>query len=794
MAEYAVERTPPMPGVPAPASLATAKQADQLVKLFEPVKRRRQAQEREWKLNLAFYKGDQYAWFNKRSDRIERLPTEDGDKPRWRVRLVNNQILPAVQGYVSMLTKTKPVIYATPGSGSDHDIKAAQVAEKLFEWWWQEFVMDELEKEALVWSTIGANGWWKITWDAHAGKKMTFLYSPEGQVITDERLASRFRMELQQAGIDPRMFEQTIHLGDIKVEALSPFDVYVDNTARTFAEARWAVCKHSLSSEEIKRRWGVDVKPDAVSADYDSAVPFSNARDADEPNVKAVYFLYYLPGPECPKGRYVVWCEKPNTILYDGPWELPHQMLPLVQFPGIRMPGRVEDEAIITHARPIQKEINKTISQIVQMKNLTVAPQMLAPVGSMRQRPTNEPNAVIEYAPINGAVPEWRQMPAIPPYVFEHLREMQGRIDRLFNITLVGRGEVPPNVEAGLAIDLLQETAVDQVAPVIQSIENALARAGKIMISLAHKYYVEERIMKIRGEGGRVYVEKFKQSDIDGGVDFRAEAGSGLPRTRAMRMMRIKELVGMQVLRPDQALKYLDLADMNGVRARLLADEEQASREIDKLLNGEPINPEAVMEAQQALMQGMNPETGQPLVVDPATGQPDPMEIQQVLEKAAVQPTPADNHASHLDILALTLKSVEFESWPPDARKRAFAHYEAHQAAMNQPPMPEPEAPRTSLSIHSTLGPTATSKILQQAGVQVSPQEAMEPPLESVVIDTIDKPDADEAGNDPLTAEEKGMWEAEALAQKARAETAKADLEEKRVKQSDFSPKPPAGK
>jgi hypothetical protein len=47
--------------------------------------------------------------------------------------------------------------------------------------------------------------------------------------------------------------------------------------------------------------------------------------------------------------------------------------------------------------------------------------------------------------------------------------------------------------------------------------------------------------------------------------------------------------------------------------------------------------------------------------------------------------------------------------------------------------------------------------ILRRAGIEVSDEEVAEPPLETWVTDSMDKPDMDEAGNDPFTEEEKLM-------------------------------------
>lgn len=786
MSDYSMlSGTPTLrPGERAIVPISQEKDVGMFITKMRSFRDRRYSIEREWKLNLAFYKGNQYAWYNRRSDRIESLPTEEGDKPRWRVRLVDNRILGNTQTYVSQLTKTKPQLYAVPSSGSDFDLRTAQVAEALEEYWWQELDLSEKLKEALIWSCIGANGWWKITWDSSAGKMMTFTMDPNQQIITDERIGMLYKENLMQQeaqmGLQPGtlvgMFVKTVGMGEIRVENVSPFDVWTDPSAKTMDEAAWAVCRHSMTPEDIKARYGVDIKADSHPRDYDVASTFLNRENnSGTPTVKPVYIAYFKPNPSLPKGRYCGWVEGPNKFLFDEPWPYPHSMLPLVKFPGLRVPGRIEDEAIITHARPIQKYINRTISQITEYQNMTVNPQMLSPSGSIRQKLTNEPGVKVEYNAVNGLEPKWRDVPALPSYIFQKLEDSYSALDRIFGLTTISRGEVPPNVEAGVAIDLLAEMAVDQLSMVTQGVEAALPRAGKLMLSLAQKYYVEARTAKIYGEGGRIVIQKFQNAEIDAGVDFRSEAGSGMPRTRAGRLSRIKELVALGQLRPDQALKYMDVADFKGVRGKITAQESHADRENDKILRGEPLNPEQAQQAFAYLQQGINPETGEPVE--------NPEDIQMLFERAKLWPGPADIHPIHMDSLSNLIMSVEFDSWPPDARQRLFMHYGLHQELSSAPPQPEPQAVRTSLSIHGTMGPTGTSKMLEQAGVSVTPEEAAEAPLESVVIDTIDKPDADEAGNDPLTEEELTLYKLTAAKHEPVQAALKTQQEMEKTKQ-----------
>ena len=173
----------------------------------------------------------------------------------------------------------------------------------------------------------------------------------------------------------------------------------------------------------------------------------------------------------------------------------------------------------------------------------------------------------------------------------------------------VNQGQVPPNVETGIAIDLLQETATDALAPIVKSMEDSLCRVGKLMLALAKEFYIEERIINIKGDTGKSQVKAFKGSDIDSSSNITIETGSSLPRSRAARQARIMQLVQTGILDMRRAYKFFDSADLRSIGANFEADEAKAGREFDALLAGEPLNPLA-MRAAIKTAQTPDPQSG----------------------------------------------------------------------------------------------------------------------------------------------------------------------------------------
>ena len=175
--------------------------AASLVKRVEDLQRQREIMERTWKINLAFYKGKQYVFYNRKSRRIESLATDDGDKPRYRVRIVANQIAPNSMGLLARLTKSKPSFFATPVGSSFMNMKSAEVAENLLDHWWSKFSLSEKREEAMLWSIICGNGFWKISWDDHCGSNIKLMLSPDGEPIVDPLVESLYREQLEAMGI-----------------------------------------------------------------------------------------------------------------------------------------------------------------------------------------------------------------------------------------------------------------------------------------------------------------------------------------------------------------------------------------------------------------------------------------------------------------------------------------------------------------------------------------------------------------------------------------------------------------
>lgn len=705
-------------------------EAKDLFKEYTKLDTSREEYKIKWTINLAFFKGRQYVFWNKAASRLNQIPVEDGEKPRHRVRLVSNQIAPYTNKLIAQMNKTKPVMHAKSGNSDLDSIQAASVAEQLLEDVESYTSMEYKKREALKWAAITGKGFWRMSWDDKAGDPTRLLLDPNGQPIINPLQKRIFQDELEAQGIDPDLLTHTLWPGQVRIDVISPFEIVVDPLATSMSHAKYAICCHAMSPAEVETRYGKKVPGDSKMQSPDSFITANGPTYTSEQNdAVKVYYGYFLPCATMPKGRYVVFTK--DTILTDGPWSFPIKKLPFVEFVIDEFPGEMWSYGLVDKAVPLQKQLNRAISQIAEFTNLTVAPKMIAAYGSLRETPSNEPGSILQYNAVGNAPPPgYMQQPQMNPMVFNQIQDISVRLMQTFYQTEMQDGMVPPNIEAATAIDLLQEMSADGIAPLIDAFEKSIESAANIILEYCKVYYDLPRVLSIVGANNIAKAKAF----FSVGANVKVESGSGMPRTRAGRQAAIERLVQMGVIPPHFAGKYLDTANAREIQAKIEADEDQALREHEKIMKSIPINPVAVQQA-IAQVNTPDPQMGAPLAMI------DPEGAQQMVQSAAYSPLAYENYAVHADIHAQFMKSPEFEGMDPEIQAVFIDHYQQTTAMLAQPE--QVEKPNVTLQLRGAVGGKTAAAILNESGVDI-PSDVVEndTPLDTVVFNSKDKPDS----------------------------------------------------
>jgi len=215
-------------------------------------------------------------------------------------RITANHYAALVNQAVVLTTSNKPATKAVPRNMDSESLGAAQFAEALNDYYERELSVAEREWDATLTMVLMSEAWLVLDWDATAG----------GVYLTDENGQPRYE-------------------GDVKLYALTLFDVAVDPDAQDVEAHNWILwrrrvnrwdlaAKHPALRDEIIGQGG---GRDATSDVYDSKDDFlfswrkrSNHADTD---TVVVWELRHKPTPALPMGRMVRFISE-RCVLFDS--------------------------------------------------------------------------------------------------------------------------------------------------------------------------------------------------------------------------------------------------------------------------------------------------------------------------------------------------------------------------------------------------------------------------------------------------------------------------------------------
>ena len=124
--------------------------------------------ELNWRLNMNFVIGNQFAEISAQGDVEER-----GRQYFWQCREVYNHIAPILETRLSKLARVKAQASVRPATPDEDDVASAEIAGKLIRAVTAENDFSELLGLANTWSEVTGCAFYKITWDTAKGMALT---------------------------------------------------------------------------------------------------------------------------------------------------------------------------------------------------------------------------------------------------------------------------------------------------------------------------------------------------------------------------------------------------------------------------------------------------------------------------------------------------------------------------------------------------------------------------------------------------------------------------------------------
>jgi hypothetical protein len=599
----------------------------------------RSKQERQWYINLAFYFGQHYVKY--RGSSITNYDLYVPTAPYYKVRPVINYVRKFVRKDIASVTSQKPSAYAVPASSEDNDLFAAQAAEQVWESTYHRCGLHKKYRQAIFWAEVCGNGFFKQWWN-----------------------------EDKDDPDNPNKENPDQPMGDLDYTAESPFHIFVpDLLAQDIEHQPWTAHAKQVDPEWVEKEYGVKIAQDAQSADVINR-SFLTVMDVNASNRGKLTLLEFCvkPGitPLLPDGGYFTLAG--SNLIYGGEGPLySHGEYPYSKIDAMPS-GKFYSDSVIVDLIPLQRELNRTVGQVIEAKNRMAKPQLLAQEGSIDPtKMTTEPGQVI-FVRAGHDFPQPLPLQSLPSYVLEQIDRDLSFMSDLSGQHEVSKGQVPPGVTAATAISYLQEADDSIRAEIHSSIEESYEKTARQSLTLVKDYWSTERLVKVTGTDGTFDALMLKGSDIN--YDIRMEGGSSLPTSKAARQAFVMDLMTRGFVDPDEGLSVMDMGGLTKIYDRIQVDIKQVQRENVKLKNITEEMIQAHIEDWQSKVEAQDP-----VALDP--------DSQMAFEAPPIIPVNSyDNHQMHIEYHNRYRKSQAFEMLE-DWQKAVFEeHVSQHEEVL----------------------------------------------------------------------------------------------------------------
>lgn len=645
---------------------------------YQKCKTARKLEENDWYVQLAFYNGYQYHdWRSVNGKQI----LQEEPNPAKLPRIIVNRIEPIIRTEIAKTTSGQPSASVVPASNDEDDLLAANAAEQVWQYLYNKtkFQTDVLQK-AEFWRAITGNGFIKTLWDPTIEIKEP-------------------RTEIDPLTMEKRAVQEVSSRGDVNYEAVSPFHLFVPDLAQEDIEKQPYIFNvYTKSPQWVKSTFRnvlpKDFEPTKVTAAEIEEAALMDIRGVDNSRPESVLVIeaWIKPGAisRLPKGGLVTIVDSEIVQFSDSGIPYAHGEFPFAHIGGIPT-GKFYRRSVIKSLIPLQREYNRTRSQIIHAKNLMSKPQMMYQEGS------TDPRKITAKAGLWIPVRPGFQFPTpvpiqpLPTYVLQEVQQLATDFEDISGQHQISKGDASPGVTAATALAYLGERDDAYLTTIFNSIEAALEKVARQSLSLFVQYVQTARLIKTVGNDGSYDAMMLSGADVASGTDIRVESGSALPTSKAARQSLITEWMKLGFISPEDGLRVLEMGMLKQYYNLIKIDENAAQREN---LTMKRLDEQQIQQAAMDYQMKVNMGDESVMAQDPMTG-----EMVPAPQPPVVPVHEWDNHAVHIEVHNRFRKSQSFELLPEAVKEEFQKHITLHQQALQAQAMQQmmmgmgPEAP-----------------------------------------------------------------------------------------------------
>jgi hypothetical protein len=618
-----------------------------------------------------FFRGNSYV-YRTQDNQLTQLATTAAvrgtGKPPHRVRTERPLLVPLIRHEVSACTQRVPSYEVTPTNTNPDTIAAAKVAQKVALYLYDKCRVKQVTEDVVTHAIVGDEGFAWPYWDNGAGP---------------------------QVGVDED--GDGLYMGEICVRVYGANQVGWEPGVR-YEDSPYYIVVSARPIEEVLAMPDIlvtDLPADATSTNITGGL--AKPKGA----TKLCMVTEYLERPSVQNPRGVRLTLAGGKLIFapdvyplvdeDGPVDEP----PLLKLTVIRDPDNDRDMGLVRHALDCVRSFNDANNKALELKNLALNTQVIAPPNLLTKPLTDVPGDIIEC--MRPDLLKWRDPPA--PALLEQLHVIADRAKADLGFIL-SQNDLPAQVESGRAIEEIIEHDQDARAAFIGNLAEFHSRLMRRMLVLAQQHYTEPRDIEIIGDFGPEILPGFLGADLMDQTTVRVLPGSLAPVTREAIEAKVMAFADRGWITPQAAMAAID----GGTAETLVQDYEldigRANLIISKIKQG----PQVLFST----------PPGPQL-----TTLPDGEQVPQ----PGWMPRPFDNVAVHKQVFEAWMKSADWDSLRPDMQEAAWQYYQALLQIQAQQ-----QAEQAQAQLAAAAGQGAANAAKPQPGIAPVPPEALNAP------------------------------------------------------------------
>lgn len=539
--------------------------------------------------NLALYKGIQYQSQQLRDDSRDR----GVDRNQAVTKIVANHVFDLVQNKVSRLIKYRPGLAVLPTGNELEDKVGAKMSKTLIDhiWYLQNFE-GEIQNEFVKLVHVMGECFLATVWDPDAGE----IHEDMKPYLQDLQKGKKVTLKQDDGNPEvddkgrPIELDGIVRYGDVVYEIWYTLDCLLERKQQ-YRDVDYMFHKKAMSLAEAKKRYGSGISQ-IISSDGDGLIyDYEKMNTMKLRNEVIRWKFYHRKTKMMPQGAEITFIN--NLIVDVKPLKSTSGDLPVNRLTDVDLPGELHGVSFIQIIKGLTGTYNNVLNMIVRNHAMVSHPKWVFPAGSVKKESLGNDITLVEYKGPQG--PILQQQNPTPPEIFSWLPNLKQEFQQLAGFFGVSRGEPPPGIKAGVALQFLAEQENERFNEMVLKYNEWIRQSGLATLERAADNYEpdDKRMIMVLGRNNQWMTTFFNVEYLARKYDVRIQNSSALPQSKAARTQYLLDLNQQfpNKVSADQVLDMLDLAqpekflDFTTVSVKAAEAENEAMMQSIKEIN-----------------------------------------------------------------------------------------------------------------------------------------------------------------------------------------------------------------